>query len=438
MSTDSRLLFTGINSGDDKSKKVIGAEGVRFQMSDGRWLIDGSNTGGALGHKHPAIVEAIRKAAEAPVVNEGWLWVDREEAARELVETAFGDDLDWVGAVRFFLSGSEANDLALSLAQSITGRQTLATRERAYHGMTGLSRDMTVQPQWHGGLSSLTGGFRPVPPSAHVVQVPGPGRYRFGETSSAPITELLSGAPEALSEAAAVIVDYTQGGVYYDSEYQDELARHAKASGALWIADEVVTGLGRNGGWFAYQNGTTKPDIVTLGKHVGGGGAPAGAVVVSRELLERMDGWTWQTYSTFRGHPLTIAAVRATIATMASTDLINRAYAMDDLISARMADIAAKHPSVLRIGGRGMHWTVEVQGPDWREWRGDSAVPPLATRIAARAAEAGALIGTSGEQTSVFISPALVMPERDLHSLLDALDHGLALADEELDRNSGR
>ena len=435
--TKSRLLFTGINSGDDGSKKVIGAAGVRFQMSDGRWLIDGSNTGGALGHQHPAIVEAIKKAAEAPVVNEGWLWVDREEAARELVETAFGDDLDWVGAVRFFLSGSEANDLALSLAQSITGRQKLATRERAYHGMTGLSRDMTVQPHWHGGLSSATGGHSPVPPSAPVAQLPGPGKYRFGASTTTSAEDILAGAGEVLADAAAVIVDYTQGGVYYDSDYQDEVASHAKNAGALWIADEVVTGLGRNGGWFAYQNGTSKPDMVTLGKHVGGGGAPAGAVVVSRELLERMEGSSWQTYSTFRGHPLTIAAVRATIATLASGDLINRAYDMDELISGRMADIAAKHPSVTRIGGRGMHWTVEVQGPDWRQWHGDAAEPPLATRIAARAAEAGALIGTSGEQTSVFISPALIMPEEDLHSLLDALDHGLAVADAELNNSPG-
>src|SRR4029450_11129445 len=154
----SKLLRTGLNAGDSAPLTVVGGEGVYFHLEDGRRLIDGSNTGGGLGDRHPGMVEAIRRAADTPVVNEGWTWIGREQAADDLIRTAFEGEEDWVGAVRFCISGSEANDMALSLCQALTQRSALATRERAYHGITGLSRSMTVQPQGAGGRAGGAGG----------------------------------------------------------------------------------------------------------------------------------------------------------------------------------------------------------------------------------------------------------------------------------------
>src|SRR3954453_13876094 len=102
----SRLLSTGLNSGKVGYGRIVGAEGAYFILDDGTRLLDGSNTAGPLGHRHPEIVAGVRAAAGAPTINEGWLWPEREEAARELVETAFAGEHSWVGAVRFFLSGS--------------------------------------------------------------------------------------------------------------------------------------------------------------------------------------------------------------------------------------------------------------------------------------------------------------------------------------------
>ena len=194
-------------------------------------LIDGSNTGGGLGHRHPAMVEAIRRAADTPVVNEGWTWVGREQAADDLMATAFKGEEDWVGAVRFCISGSEANDMALSLCQALTQRSALATRERAYHGITGLSRSMTVQPQWHGGLAVHAGGSKLPAPMAPVRILPGAGwrdLWRAGQQRAAAAN--IWRMPRALlSDTAATIIDYTQGGIYYDGAYQDEVARCAPA-----------------------------------------------------------------------------------------------------------------------------------------------------------------------------------------------------------------
>jgi 4-aminobutyrate aminotransferase-like enzyme len=411
----------------------VGGEGTRFILEDGCTVIDGSNTSCPLGHRHPALVEALRRAAEHPVVNEGWVWPEREEAARDLIDTAFQGEESWVGAVRFFLSGSEANDQALSLAQVLTGRSGLATRERAYHGLTGLSRDVTVQPHWHGGLAIHSGGSVPVPHAADVQILQGPIGARYGGSSSGPVSERLVGAEEALAGRAAVIIDYSQGGVYHDPEYQNRIAEAARASGALWIADEVVTGLGRTGRWFGFQGCSSRPDIVTMGKSLSGGAAPAGAVVLSQRVVDQMKDATWQTFSTFRGHPTMVAALRAVIKVIDEEGLVDRALSFEPFMEARLLDMAERHPSVARIDGRGLHWTIEFRGPDWRQWFADTNEPPLASRVAQRAMEAGALIGTSGEQTSVFLAPALVISEDELDLLLNALDHGLELADREFE-----
>lgn len=430
--TRSRLLFTGLNSGGADYGTIAGGEGVFFELTDGRRLIDASNTGGPLGHRHPDIVRALEEAARtAPTINEGWPWPEREQAAQDLVDLAF-DGEPWVGAVRFFLSGSEANDLALSLAQALTGRQALATRERAYHGMTGLARDMTVQPHWHGGLSDAHGGVRPAPRGARVVQLPRPQGARFGgEPAHTPAID-----PSQLDDVAAVIIDYTQGGTYYDPAYQEAVAAAARERGTLWIADEVVTGLGRTGGWFAFQGAASRPDIVTLGKPLGGGGAPAGAIVVSQRVLDQLEDKSWQTYSTFRGHPLTLAALRAHLRVLVREQLLDRVAALEAVVERHMGEVIDQHPSVRRIDGRGLHWTVELHGGDWRTWRADVDEAPIATRVAVRAAEAGALIGTSGERDSLFISPPLIVTEEQLSQLFDALHHGLSLADAELEKGS--
>jgi 4-aminobutyrate aminotransferase-like enzyme len=427
----SRLLRTGLNAGDSAPPAVVGGEGVYFHLADGRRLIDGSNTGGGLGHRHPAMIEAIRRAADTPVVNEGWTWVGREQAADDLIDIAFAGEHDWVGAVRFCISGSEANDMALSLCQALTGRSALATRERAYHGLVGLSRSMTVQPQWHGGLAVHAGGSLRPAAMAPVRILPAPAGAIYGAPAPLPkAADYLAGAASILSETAATIIDYTQGGIYYDGAYQDEVARLARAAGSTWIADEVVTGAGRAGRWFAFQGAKSRPDIVTLGKSLGGGAAAVAAVVVSKAIVERLKGTSWQNYGTLRGHPISMAAVSAYLRVVVADKLLSRVRELEALFAQRLVEIARRHPSVSRVAGQGLHWTVELHGPDWRLWAADTTEVPVASLVSLRALEAGAVIGTSGEQTSLFLAPPLVISNAEAKQLLDALDHGLDIADE--------
>jgi 4-aminobutyrate aminotransferase-like enzyme len=435
VSPASRLLSTSLTAGTSAVPAVVGGHGIYLELADGRRVIDASNTAAPLGHAHPEVIEALRAELDAPALNEGWGWGQRDSAADELLGTAFAGEESWVGAVRFFLSGSEANDAILSLAQALTGRAPLTTRERAYHGGSGLAREMTVQPHWHGGLTFAAGGVRPVPRSTVVNQLAMPVGARIrGENHPLPDATALV---EPLSKSAAVLLDYSQGGVYHVPEYQDTVARTAREQGALWVADEVVTGMGRTGGWFAFQKGETRPDAVTLGKPLAAGAMPAAAVVLSQELVGLLDGASWQSYSTFRSHPLMMPAIRAHLRISSRDGLPERAQQLDAVMEALLRDVAAAHPSVRRIDGRGLHWTIELQGMDWRDWRGEES-EPLASRVAARALDAGALIATSGEITSLFLAPPLISEDEDLRRIVDALHHGLQVADDELERASGR
>ena len=113
------VLSTGLGL---RGIEVAGAAGVWFRLADGRRVIDASNTAAPLGHCHPDLVAAVRGASGSPALNEGWGWAGRQQAADALLEYAFAGEQDWIGAVRFCTSVSEANDLALCLAQALTGR----------------------------------------------------------------------------------------------------------------------------------------------------------------------------------------------------------------------------------------------------------------------------------------------------------------------------
>jgi 4-aminobutyrate aminotransferase-like enzyme len=432
--TASRVLSTSLTAGSQPL--VVRGEGMYLELDDGRRVLDATNTAAPLGHAHPEIVEAVRAAATAPAINEGVRWGGRDAAAEALLETALAGE-EWAGAVRFFISAGEANDAMLALAQALSGRSALATRERAYHGGVGLSRELTVQPQWHGGLAYRDRTLAP-PRLADVRELPAPVGARIaGPAADAEADrQALDAAAGELSDVAAALIDYSQGGIYHQPYYQDQLAELAREAGALWIADETVTGLGRVGRWFQFQAGESRPDVVIMGKGLAAGGAPAGAAVISRELLERIEQAGWQSYSSYRAHPIKCAAIEAHIRVSARDGLYRRALTFDELIAREMRRLADAHPGVARIDGRGLHWTIEFHGPSWREWEGQDP-DPLASRIAARALEAGVMIATSGEQTSIFIAPPLIVEEDELKRILAAVDHGLALADAELERAAG-
>lgn len=436
------LLSSMLAPGERPGLRMREAQGSSVTLADGRTVVDGGSISAALlGHRHPALEEAVVRASRMPYVSDGHGHDARDEAAEALVGTAFADEADWVGAVRLCSSASEANDLALSLARAVTGRLPLVSRRYGYHGGIGLAREVSDSPLWDGGLTARRGGTKTPPDLGRDVRfLPGaPTAYGYG-APELDWESLLYGAEAALDGAAAAIVDYGSNGlVYMPGAYQDRLAALARTAGALWIADEAVTGLARLGQSFAFQHGESRPDIVTLGKAVTGGAAPGGAVVISKELAERLRGWRWMTYSTFRGHLVTAAAIKTTIETIASERLIERAASVGRDLYERVSGIVAEHASALGARGEGMYVSIALDGAEehsFARWHGDGEARPLAEIASAAALDAGALIPAYSGLT-LWLVPALTIADTELDRVCEALDTGLAAADRALEGRVG-
>lgn len=429
MSRPPALLASMRAAGERPPLRVSGGQGAQLELDNGQRVIDaGSISATLLGHRHPELVEAIKRAADESYVSDGWGHAIREQAASDLFDHSFAGE-DWVGVVRFCTSASEANDLALHLARTVAGKLPLVSREQAYHGAMGLARDASNHPLWNGNLSSPDGGFIDPPVidrEWRILAAPPPG------SADDPSLE---GAYEALAGAAAVITDHGSNGVIFPSpDYQDRLADIAAEADALWISDEAVTGMGRLGVSFAFQRGERRPDIVTLGKGLTGGAAPGGAVVLSDRLLERMDGRRWMTYSTFRGHPLTSVAISTTARVIAREGLVERARTVGEKFGSALRDVGARHGCVRRVAGEGLLWALELQGAPCHasaSWHGDGTETPLAEVVTGAALERGVIMSAySG--VVVWIVPPLVIEESQLDTVVEVLDEALGIADQHM------
>ena len=429
----SGVLASLLGPGERPALAARSGSGMELTLGDGRVVLDAGSLSSCLfGHCHPAIVEAITDAARTVYVNDSTGYEPRERAGDELLQIAFAGE-PWAAAVYFTVSSSEAGDLALMLAQMLTDRDPLVCRELGYHGGVGLAREVSTHPYWSAGLLDTSDVTLPHSPT-EVRRLPVPACGHQPSTAHSCDGECLRDAPQLLRGAAAVIMDCSQGGIVPSPGYQDALARAAADAGALWIADETVTGFGRIGRMFAFQRASSRPDMVTLGKGITGGGVAGGALVLSRRVVDAIGARRWMTSSTFRGQPLSVAAISAVMRTLAADDLIARSAPRSDQIARRLAEIVGRHDLALRFWGEGMLWFVELETrPEHREdaWHGDPSVEPLTSVVQRRALEHGALIGAYSANL-LWLIPPLIATEVQISAVCDALDAGLADAAAEL------
>ena len=424
--------------GEQNSTVVTHGRGTQLTLADGRVVIDaGSLSSCIVGHCHPRVAEAIARAAETVYVNDGTGYGPRNQAAEDVLNLGFGVE-EWAESVAFMISASEAIDLALVLSQELTGREPIACRELAYHGAVGLSRAVSVHPLWSASLASQTDGTAATSPRpmADVRRLPVPlcGHEKAGPGHDCSVT-CLPGARETLAGTAAVVMDYSQGGISPSAQYQDTLAAAAADAGAFWIADETVTGFGRFGYGFAFQRGSSRPDIVAMGKGLTGGSTAAGALVLSKRVVDMIDGRRWTTSSTFRGNPIAAAAVSATMHVVHDEGLVERSSTLGAAFEPRLRAMAAHHPSVERVIGDGLLWLVTLKTPiehTEEHWRGGGQTPLLTELVHREALRHGVFVGVQSGQ-SVWIIPPLIISQDELDQSLEALDRGLYAADRELE-----
>lgn len=264
----------------------------------------------------------------------------QEKAARLLTELGCGD------AVFFANSGAEANEAAIKLArryhQKIKGEQRyeIITFQQSFHGRTLATLTAT-------GQDKVKDGFLPLPEGFKTVEMND--------------LEALKAAIGPNTAAIMLEMIQAEGGIHLvDLEFLQEIEALCKEHGLLLIVDEVQTGMGRTGKWFAHQHYGIEPDIFTLAKGVGSG-IPAGAMLAKEYLREAFSAGSHG--STFGGNPIASTAISATIEAMQEDQLPQRAAEMGDYLMSQLKEKLAPYPSVLEVRGKGLILGIECDGP---------------------------------------------------------------------------
>lgn len=360
---------------------LVRGEGARVWDDEGHEYVDlvAGLAVNALGHAHPAVVLAVtRQISQLGHVSNLVANEPSVLLAERLVDLAGGD-----GKVFFANSGAEANEAAFKLARR-TGRPTVLAAEESFHGRTMGALALT-------GQAAKRTPFEPLPSGVSFVP--------YGDASA------LEGAVDG--STSAVFLEPIQGeaGVVVPPEGYLQVARSTtQQAGALLVLDEVQTGIGRTGAWFAHQSAGVRPDVMTLAKGLGGG-LPIGACIAFGSAAELFE--PGHHGSTFGGNPVACAAALAVLDTIQEQDLC----AHTDQLGKRLSDAieGIGHPLVSHVRGAGLLLGIVLTSA-------------AAAKVESAARQTGFLVNAAATDV-VRLAPPLVLTDGDVDAFLAALPH---------------
>ena len=370
--------------------------GIRLVRGEGNYVFDeagkryldlyGGHAVASLGHCHPRWVEDMRRQVGKLVCCSNAVYHElRGQAGETLVRHSYPS----MHAVYFCGSGSEANETALKIARKATGRRRVVSMIGGFHGRTLGALSVT-------GFESLRHAF-PENVADHTSFVP------FGDLEAIQAIE---------KDVAAIIVEPIQSvaGVFVASkDYYTALRRHCTREGICLVFDEVQTGTGRTGHWFAGHHWGVEPDLVTTAKGVAGG-FPAGVVLANEHFCSEVGDGDHAT--TFGGGPLAAAAILSTYRIIEAEGLVDRVAAFDPIVRRRLEGLLGRGVSQIR----GLGYLLGVQ------------LERSAKEIQMALLEAGVLVGTSGQPQTIRLLPPLTVDEEDWDVFFATLEQVLGLA----------
>lgn len=358
---------------------LVGGKGAVVTDADGREYLDllGGIAVNALGHAHPAIIEAVTEQL-GTLGHVSNLYINPRVV--ELAERLL-DKFGHPGKAFFCNSGTEANEAAFKLAR-LTGRPEIVAAEMGFHGRTMGALAMTGQP-------GKRAPFEPMPPGVRFVP------YGDADALDAAVTD----------RTAAVILEPIQGeaGVIVPpADYLAHARRITAERGALLILDEVQTGVARTGAFFAHQNAGIVPDVLTLAKGLGGG-LPIGAVLATGPAADLFG--PGQHGTTFGGNPVAAAAALAVINTIDDDGLTDHVAAVGKTIAAGIEELG--HPMVTGVRGAGLLLGVTL-------------AQPISSAVEMAARDAGYLINAPAPDV-LRLAPPLILTEDQGRQFVGAL-----------------
>ncbi len=410
---------------------VVGGGGAWLHLDDGRRVLDMSSLAECsnLGHQHPRVVAAIRTQAEQLCfVTNAWGARPRADLAARLLELSGFEG----GRVFFTLGGADANEHAVKIVRQAYGKPkgVVVARDRSYHGSTHLAMALSGDARTRAMVD---------PDAMGVTHVEPPYAYRcpFGSKDATDCGELAAAAIGrridlfGAGRVAAVVMEPNAGsnGIVAPDSYWPAVREATRQRGIPLIADEVMSGFGRCGEWFAWQRygAAGRPDAMTLAKGLTGAMLPLGAVVISREIAARLEHQVLATGLTYCGHPLACAAGVAAIDAYRDEGLIERSRRLGAELERGLRRLADRHRVIGDVrGGHGLFAVLElVADRDTREplaaW---PQLPPPLTALLQAALDEGVSFGARGNL--ILIAPPLVIDEHDLANALALLDRLLA------------
>jgi taurine--2-oxoglutarate transaminase len=333
---------------------VARAKGVYFWTPDGKRYLDFNSQLMCvnIGHADDRVVRAIQdQAAVLPYANPFLATEPRARLGAKLAELTPGD----IDVFFFTNGGAEANENAFKIARAFTGRQKILARYRSYHGATAAAINATGDPRrWS------------QPPMAGIVHVLDPyhGIQRGWESVEASLSYLdeviqLEG-PQTIAAFILESVTGTNGILVPPDGYMQGVRALCDKYGILMICDEVMSGFGRTGAWFAIDHWNVVPDIITMAKGLTSAYVQLGAVGMRQKIADHFQNTAFPSGLTYNSHPLACAAALATIAVIEEDALVERARLTGRLMADILTDLAARHPSVGAVRSIGLFGIIEL------------------------------------------------------------------------------
>jgi len=412
------------------------AKGVYFwDLDDKRYLDFNSMTMCVnIGHGDERVIKAMQEqVAELPYAAPGMTTKVRALASKMVAEITPHQALT---KVLFTLGGADANENAIKLARGYTGRYKILTRYRSYHGATAGAMAATGDPRrlvWEPNL---------MPGVVHFLD---PYRYRstfhrtnpdiseaeFAQDYLSHLEEIIQfEGPETIAAILMESVTGTNGIIIPPDGYMQGVRALCDTYDIVMIADEVMSGFGRTGKWFAVEHWDVVPDMITMAKGLTSAYAPLGAVAMKPELAAAFDEHAFESGLTYTSHPVSLAAAIANINVMREDQIVEQAAGMGKVLKRMLTDLGEAHPSVGEVRSIGLFGILElVKDRKTKEpmapWNESS---PEMTALKKYCLDHGLFLYTHWH--TVLIIPPLIITEEQLKAGVDVLDQALEITDQ--------
>jgi 4-aminobutyrate aminotransferase-like enzyme len=410
-----RLLGPNVSTFYDDPVHIVRGEGVWLWDAAGRKYLDCYNNVPHVGHCNPRVVEAIH--AQASTLNTHTRYL--HEGMLDYIERLTATMDDSLSTAILTCTGSEANDIALRMAEGATGKRGIIATDATYHGNTSLVSQLSRSnvPELGFGLEQF---FR---------FIPAPDSYRTPDPDAASLVAALEREIAALEADGTGFAALLICPMFLNEGFPDipdgwlkPVAEVVRRAGGVLICDEVQSGFGRTGTHFwAHQKLDAVPDIVTMGKPMANG-HPVGAVVTTPEMMATFrNGFRY--FNTFGGNPVSCAAAMAVLDEMDAGDLMNNAADVGDYARSQMEGLAQKHAMIGNVRGMGLVFGAEMV----LDHTAKTPATAFTDRVINAMRERGILLSKLGRyRNTLKIRPPMPFSMANVDHLISTLDDVLA------------